>query len=42
VSASLTFVIPTRDRAGLAIRAAAGLMGEGGERVRVMLGGLRP
>jgi hypothetical protein len=37
VSASITFVIPTRNRAELAMRAAAGLLGEGGEDLRVVV-----
>jgi hypothetical protein len=37
VSASITFVIPTRNRAELAMRAVAGLLGEGGEELRVLV-----
>jgi hypothetical protein len=37
VSASITYVIPTRNRAELAMRAAAGLLGEGGEELRVVV-----
>ena len=37
MSASITFVIPTRNRAELAMRAAAGLLGEGGAELRVVV-----
>jgi hypothetical protein len=37
VSASITFVIPTRNRAELAMAAAAGLLAEGGDELRVLV-----